>query len=237
MDRLLVTGGLTGIGKGIVDANPERCEVWSRRTGVDLTDEGSVQAAASRMLEATGAPFGLIHCVGDFDEVAALEADSSHYRTMLDSNLTSAWLVMRHVVPAMVAARRGRVIFFSAAGADTDGAKTRAPIYFAAKAALVSLARSLAVEVAPSGVTVNVVSPGIIRHAVSHVVSQNRMESRVPLGRAGEVEDILGAVDLLLSEGGAYITGTNITIDGGLSLQERLIDPQDQSEDGLGGSS
>ncbi|MEE2886550.1 MAG: SDR family oxidoreductase [Planctomycetota bacterium] len=217
-DRLLVTGGLTGIGKGIVEAYPDRCDVWSRRTGVDLTDENSVRVATGRLLEDSGAPFGLLHCVGDFDEVSALDADTSHYRLMLDSNLTSAWLVIRYVVPAMVERGRGRVVFFSAAGADADGAKTRAPLYFAAKAALVSLARSLSAEVASSGVTVNVVSPGIIRHPDSHKLSQDRMVPKVPLGRAGEVGDILGAVDLLLSDSGGYLTGANFTIDGGLSL-------------------
>ena len=217
-DRLLVPGGLPGIGKGIVDAYPNRCDIWSRRTGVDLLDETCVQQAASTLLETSGAPFGLLHCVGDFDEVAALAADTAHYQSMLGSNLTSAWYLIRHVVPAMVAAGGGRVVFFSAAGADADGAKTRAPIYFAAKAALVSLAKSLAAEVAASGVTVNVISPGIIRHPDSHQASQDRMASRVPLGRSGEVADVLGAIDLLLSEHGAYMTGSNITIDGGLSL-------------------
>jgi NAD(P)-dependent dehydrogenase (short-subunit alcohol dehydrogenase family) len=118
----------------------------------------------------------------------------------------------------MVAARRGRVLMFAAAGVDVQDGKTRAPIYFAAKAALTSIARSLAVEVAPSGVTVNVISPGIIRHPDSHAESQDRMAHRVPLGRAGAVGDVLGAVELLLSERGGYITGANITVDGGVSL-------------------
>ena len=114
-DRLLVTGGLAGIGKGIADSYPGRCDIWSRRTGVDLTDEASVRDATGRLLEDSGAPFGLLHCVGDFDEVKALDADSSHYRRMLDSNLTSAWLMIRYLVPAMVQLGRGRVVFFAAA--------------------------------------------------------------------------------------------------------------------------
>ncbi len=118
----------------------------------------------------------------------------------------------------MCTARRGRVIFFSAAGAEDRTAKTRAPAYFAAKAGLTSLARSLAKEVAPHGVTVNVIAPGIIRHDHSHAASQDRMQSRVPLGRAGEVRDLLGAIDLLLSDAGSYVTGDVWTIDGGLSL-------------------
>ena len=217
-DRILVTGGLSGIGAGIVADLGTRCDVWSRRTGVDATDEDSVRAAAAKYIAEGGAPYALIHCVGDFDEVALLEADLAHFHDMVESNLTSAFLVARRVVPPMVEAGRGRVVFFAAAGAEAPTAKTRAPIYVAINVALVSLARSLAAEVAPSGVTVNVISPGIIRHATSHQESQDRMASAVPLQRSGTVEDITGAVRLLLSEEGSYITGVNLTIDGGLSL-------------------
>ncbi|MCA8955069.1 MAG: SDR family oxidoreductase [Planctomycetes bacterium] len=218
-ERILVTGGLTGIGAGIVDAFPGRCVVWSRRNGVDLTDEESVATAARGLLAAGSPPFAVVHCVGDFDEVPLLDADLPHYRHMLDSNLTSAFLVVRHVVPALVAAGRGRVILFSAAGASVADAKPRAPLYFAAKAGLSVLARTLALEVAASGVTVNVVAPGIIRHPHSHRVSQDRMAPRVPMGRAGEVRDLLGAIRLLLSEEGAYITGAELVVDGGIGLR------------------
>ncbi|MHC4512604.1 MAG: SDR family NAD(P)-dependent oxidoreductase [Planctomycetota bacterium] len=217
-DRILVVGGLSGIGAGIVAELGDHCLTWSRRTGVDATDEASVQRAATAVAREHGPPFGLIHCVGDFEETPLLETDSDRYHHLLDNNLTSAFLVVRHVVPAMVAARRGRVIFFAAAGVDDQTAKTRAPVYFAAKAALVSLARSLAKEVAPAGVTVNVISPGIIRHETSHHDSQDRMAPKVPAGRSGTVADVVGVVRLLLSAEGSYITGSNLTVDGGLSL-------------------
>jgi 3-oxoacyl-[acyl-carrier protein] reductase len=110
------------------------------------------------------------------------------------------------------------VVLFAASGAADPTAKTRAPIYFAVKAAVVSMARSLAREVAPSGVTVNVVSPGIIRHATSHAESQDRMESKVPLGGAGTVDDVVGTVEFLLSDAGRYVTGEELNVDGGLRL-------------------
>ncbi len=216
--RILVTGGHSGIGAGVVSGYGDRCVVWSRRSGVDLTDDESVQRATVELLESGGPPHGLVHCVGDFDEQTLLDADLAHYRHMVESNLTSAFLLMHHVVPPMRDAGGGRVIFFAAGGVESQTASTRAPVYFAAKAALVSMARSLALELAPCGITVNVVSPGIIRHDTSHRESRDRMEARVPLGRAGTVEDVIGLVRLLLSDEGSYITGTNLTVDGGLSL-------------------
>ena len=218
MERILVTGGGGGIGARVVAEYGDRCVVWSRRTGVDVTDDTSVGTATTALLDSGGPPTALVHCVGDFEERPLLGADLAHYEHMLQSNLTSAFLLMQHVIPAMRAAGRGRVIFFAAAGVENLAATPRAPVYFAVKAALVAMSRSLALEVAPAGLTVNVISPGIIRHDASHRESQDRMESRVPLGRAGTVDDVIGLVRLLLSDEGSYITGTVLTVDGGLTI-------------------
>ncbi|HLU39060.1 MAG TPA: SDR family oxidoreductase [Planctomycetota bacterium] len=216
--RIVVVGGLSGIGRAVVEAlGPERCTVWSRRTGVDATDEAQVARAAAEVLR-EGAPWGLVHTVGDFDERAALDTDLGAMRAMLDSNLTTAVLVTRALVPAMVEARGGRVVLFGAAGLGGQSAFRRAPAYYAAKAALLTWMRALAADLAPSGVTVNMISPGLIRHATSHAASQERMAGRVPAGRVGEPRDILGAVRFLLSAESAYVTGTNLDVDGGLAL-------------------
>lgn len=216
--RILVVGGAGGIGAAIANKHGDRATVWSRRSGVDATDERQVRAAARRYLDQHGPPWALVHAVGDFEERPLLETDTELWSHLLHSNLTSAFFVTRAIVPAMSAAGRGRVLLFAAAGTDTRRAMRRAPVYFAVKAALLQLARSLAAEAAPSGVTVNVLSPGIIRHPDSHTESQDRMESKVPMGRSGTPEDLMGVVDLLLSEQGGYITGQDIAIDGGLSL-------------------
>ncbi len=138
---------------------------------------------------------------------------------MLASNLVSAWTVLRAIVPAMQAAGRGRIVFFGAAGVGGRAGLRRAPAYFAAKAALLTLTRALALDLAPHGVTVNMISPGIIRHESSHAASQARMAAKVPAGRAGEPRDVVGAVQFLLSEASAYVTGTDIEVDGGLALR------------------
>lgn len=216
--RVVVVGGLTGIGKSIVDAlGAERCVIWSRRTGVDALDEACVRRATEKLL-AHGTPWAWVHAVGDFEESAALDTDLAHYRAMLDSNLTSAWVVMRALVGPMQAARCGRILFFGACGLDGQRGLRRAPAYFAAKAGLLALMRALARDLAPHGVTVNMISPGIIAHEHSHAASQARMAKSVPAGRIGVPGDVLGLARFLLSDESAYVTGTNTDVDGGLAL-------------------
>lgn len=215
---VLVVGGTAGIGKGVADALGERAVVWSRSRGVDAADAASVAAASAELLRSRGAPWGLVHTVGDFFEAPLLSTGADRFDELLRSNLTTVLRVVEAIVPAMVAAGRGRVVLFAAAGASQPRAMTRAPAYFAIKAALVSLARSLAAECARSHVTVNVISPGLVAHPQSHRESQERMAARVPIGRLGSVGDVVPLVQWLLSEQSDYVTGQDLTVDGGLQL-------------------
>ncbi len=216
--HVLVVGGTKGIGKGVADALGARAVVWSREHGVDATDPASVAAAADRLLRERGAPWGLVHTIGDFHEAPLLSTAPREFAALVESNLTTTLHVVQSVVPAMTRAGRGRVVLFAAAGAGKDRAMLRAPAYFAIKAALVHMARSLAAECAKSGVTVNVVSPGLIGHEHSHQESQRRMLARVPAGRLGNVGDVVGLVEWLLREESGYMTGEDLTVDGGLQL-------------------
>ncbi len=215
-DRLLVVGGGQGIGQAIADAWPQQTTVWTRSRGIDATDPRQLGEAFANHRRAHGVPFALVHTIGDFVEQPLLRTDLATWRHLFASNLDSAFHTLQAIVPAMVESRRGRVVLFAAAGVDKDRAMLRAPAYFAAKAALVQLARSLAVEVAPAGVTVNVIAPGLIHHPHSHQQSQQRLLARVPSGRLGTVEDVLGMVRYLLSDAAAYVTGQVLTVDGGL---------------------
>lgn len=215
-NRLLVVGGGQGIGQAIAAAWPQQTTVWTRNSGVDATDPQQLSDAFTSHQQAHGVPFALLHTVGDFIEQPLLATNARTWRHLFASNVDSAFHTLQAVVPAMVAAARGRVILFAAAGVDKDRAMLRAPVYFAAKAALVQLARSLAVEVAASGVTVNVIAPGLIHHPHSHQQSQERLRGRVPIGRLGTVDDVVGLVRYLLSDAAAYVTGQVLTIDGGL---------------------
>jgi 3-oxoacyl-[acyl-carrier protein] reductase len=215
-DRLLIVGGGQGIGAAIAAKWPERATVWTRTSGVDASNPAALRAAFAAFTAKHGVPFALIHTIGDFAEQPLLGTDLATWRQMFASNVDTCFHAIQAVVPAMVECKRGRVILFAAAGADKERGMRRAPVYFAAKAAVVQLARSLALEVAAANVTVNVIAPGLIHHAQSHQQSQARMLPRVPAGRLGTVGDVVGAVEWLLGDGAAYVTGQVLTVDGGL---------------------
>ena len=215
--RILIVGGGQGIGAAIHAAFDGRCTVWTRRSGVDATEPEALRTAFAQLLKEHGSPYALIHTIGDFVEEPLLTTSEAQYRQLWSSNVDTVFHTLQVVVPAMIEAKRpGRVILFAAAGADGTRGMTRAPVYFAAKAAVVQLGRALALEVAAHGITVNVVSPGLIEHPHSHQESQRRLQSRVPVGRLGRVEDVVGTVRYLLSPASAYLTGQVWTIDGGL---------------------
>jgi NAD(P)-dependent dehydrogenase (short-subunit alcohol dehydrogenase family) len=215
--HILIVGGGQGIGAALAAGFAGRCTVWTRHTGVDAADPTAVRRAFAAFTTSHGAPYALVHCVGDFAEQPLLGTDAATYRHLFTSNVDTVFHTLQAIVPAMVAAQRpGRVVLFAAAGVDRDRGMRRAPVYFAAKAAVVQLARSLALEVASAGITVNVVAPGLIEHPHSHGDSQRRLLPRVPAGRLGTTADVTGTVRHLLSAEAAYLTGQVLTIDGGL---------------------
>lgn len=142
----------------------------------------------------------------------------SDWDAVIDSCLKGAYHCCQHVVPQMIERRSGRIISISSVVGLTGWPGDTA--YGAAKAGLVGFTRSLAKEVAPYGITANVVMPGYVRTDMTAALTPKNiteMLSLIPLGRAGEPEDVAEVVTFLATRA-AYVTGAVYVVDGGLSL-------------------
>ena len=185
---------------------------------LDVTDPASVEAAVRRAVELAGPIDILVNNAGVADTKASLELTEADWRRVLDTNLDGAWRGAQAVAKAMVAAGRGGSIVNIASILGLRQA-THLLAYAAAKAALVQVTRSLALEWARHGIRVNAIAPGYV------VTEMNRdffaseagqaVVKRIPQRRVGSPRDLEGALLLLASDAGAYMTGSVVVADGG----------------------
>ena len=147
----------------------------------------------------------------------ALRMSDEQWHNVISTNLDGAFYTARAVLASMVRARSGSLIFMGSIS-PFMGIPGQAN-YAAAKSGLVGLARSLAREVASRSITVNVVAPGLIdTDMTSELGARDSMLSLIPLGHAGQPDDVAGVVGFLASNHARYITGAIIPVDGGLAL-------------------
>jgi NAD(P)-dependent dehydrogenase (short-subunit alcohol dehydrogenase family) len=239
--RILVTGGGKGVGAAIVRqlagqgfdvdftyrSSAEQAKALAeelsagdravRALPLDLSLRDAVDAFA-KAAEETGY-HGVVHNAGQTADALSMMVDQDKAEAAMQVNLWSFVRLMKSLSRGMMRARSGRVAVIGSVTALQANQGNAA--YAATKAALLAYCRTLAIETAKRGITVNYVAPGFIATDMmaAYEAYRERMESQIPTGRFAKPEEIAGVVGFLMSDAASYVTGAVIPVDGGLTAQ------------------
>jgi len=199
-----------------VAADVERAggEVLRARADVCLPEEA--KALVERVIERWGRVDVLVNTVGEFHWDGLVELEPEAWRRVMSSNLDSVFHMCRFAIPHMRRQRFGRIVNFATVGAATSRGEPQRAAYSAAKAGVVALSRSLALEEARYGITVNVVAPGLLRDEPAGAPEGDApLGDRVPVGHAGVAADVVRAVLFFASPAAEFVTGQVLEVAGG----------------------
>ena len=235
---VLVTGAATGIGAAI--ARARAADGWTVAAGYrsdaegaaatvdaieqeggsaaaiggDVCDPGAMQDVLAQAQERLGPVLGLVNNAGVRADGLAIQIDDDKWDRVLETNLSASFRLARAVLRPMMKARYGRIVnVASVVGPRANAGQVN---YAAAKAGLIGMTKTLGVEIARKGVTVNAVAPGFIETEMTADLPEGVVEA-VPARRAGRPEEVAAAVRFLASDDAAYVTGTTLFVDGGMS--------------------
>jgi len=240
----LVTGGIGGIGTSIcqrlakdgmkVVANhhpseQEAAVAWKNdqagmgfeieTIAADVSSFDDCAQMASTIKETHGPVAVLVNCAGITRDKTFKKMEEAHWRAVIDVNLTSVFNVTRTVWDDMLATGFGRIVNISSVNGQRG--QFGQANYAAAKAGMHGVTMSLAQEGASKGITVNTVSPGYVETAMTLAMRDDVREAivaTVPMRRMGKPEEIASAVAFLVSEDNSYVTGLNLSVNGGLFI-------------------
>ncbi len=239
----VVTGGTRGIGKGIAlklahdgariaiayRANKAAAQMTLRQLQTVGADCVAVEtditqpARAEQLVKAVADRYGridvLVNNVGEFRWAMLADSSLEEWKNIIDSNLSTVFYMCRAALPLMRRGRWGRIINLGAVGAERAFGQAKISAYAAAKAAVVAMSRSLALEEAKNGITVNVVNPSNIDEKdLSLDEARKLRDARYPIGRPPTVDDVAAAVAFFASEDAEYVTGQVVNVSGGWML-------------------
>jgi 2-hydroxycyclohexanecarboxyl-CoA dehydrogenase len=234
----LVTGGAGGIGRAIVgalsadghrvvsgDIVEEAAAEAALAVQLDVTDTDSVEAAVGQVERELGPIEILVNTAGWDEFHLFLQTDEAFWDHIIELNYKGCLRVCRRVVPGMAQREYGRVVNISSEAARVGSSQEA--VYAGAKAAQVAFGKTLAREVARSGVTVNSVCPGptetplldgMLGAGEASAKMVEALRRAVPMRRLGRPEDVAAAVAFLASDAAGYITGQTLSVSGGLTM-------------------
>lgn len=235
----LVTGGSRGIGKAIVERfstegakvaftyfkSKESAEDISGKTGAlaikcDVAKKADVEKAVRKTVEEFGTLDVLVNNAGMWRPAGFLETTEDVWRETVDTDLKGVFLTSQEAIRIFLKKKHGTIINLSSiAGVK---ASTVSPPYAAAKAGVIALTKTIALEFGPSGIRANAIAPGPIdTDLIRDFLGQSyikRMNEVIPLGRIGKPEEVAELALFLASDESKYITGQTIVVDGGRTL-------------------
>lgn len=228
---VLVSGGNRGIGYAIaerfiadghrvaVTARSGKGPVGSLTVTADVTDGESLDSAIAQVEAELGPIEVVVANAGITKDMLLLRMTDDDFETVIDTNLTGSFRLVKRAIKSMMKQRFGRVIFISSV-VGLYGSPGQIN-YSASKSALVGFARSLTRELGGRGITANVVAPGFIETDMTASLPEEQQaeyKRNIPAGRFAQPSEVAAAVAWLASDDAAYISGAVIPVDGGLGM-------------------
>ena len=236
----VVAGGTSGIGRalalGLADAGADVVAIGRRdalvhevavaiekrgrrsvRLTADVTDRASLERVRDECVRQFGHVDILICAAGVTKKIATLDMDDADWHQIVETNLTGTLRACQVFGAAMVARGSGRIITVASLSSFLGFFQVAA--YTASKSAVAGLTRALAVEWAPSGVTVNAIVPGVFKTDLNRELLESprgqELLMRTPMRRFGRVDELVGAAVFLASDAASFVTGQLLAVDGG----------------------